>query len=429
MPEVDIPGPDGGGNSLEQLLGDLLQLMGGAVPGGGRLELARNLAQGAATNGQPEGNVDPSERIQFEELARVAELHIAELTGLSVTPTGAPVEIITVGPGAWAWRTVEDWRFLFDDRPDGPGKGATGGGPESGPTGTTGSGPGEETPTGLGLMDLGPEDLAGSAVDRGTGPADLVSRWMATMGPILTGLQLGSAVGHLARTTFGQYELPVPRPSTASLLVVPANVEAFARDWSLPGAEVRLWVCLREMTTNAVLGRPHVAERLRELLTEVVQGMAGDADALADRLQGLDPSDADSLQRLFGDPEAFLGADLPPERQRVVDALTAVTSALSGYVEHVVDRAGERLLGGRTALTEAWRRREVDREMADRTAEMLLGLDLSPAQADRGRQFVGGVIERAGEDGLSRLWSSRETVPTPAEVDAPGLWLERISQN
>jgi putative hydrolase len=431
MPEVDIPGPDGGGNSLEQLLGDLLQLMGGAVPGGGRLELARNLAQGAATNGQPEGNVDPSERIQFEELARVAELHIAELTGLSVTPTGAPVEIITVGPGAWAWRTVEDWRFLFDERPEGAGKGATGGdrSPETGSTGSTEGGSAEETPTGLGLMDLGPEDLAGAEVDRGMGPADLVSRWMATMGPILTGLQLGSAVGHLARTTFGQYELPVPRPSSASLLVVPANVDAFARDWSLPGAEVRLWVCLREMTTNAVLGRPHVAERLRGLLTEVVQGMAGDADALADRLQGLDPSDADSLQRLFGDPGALLGADLPPERQRVVDALTAVTAALSGYVEHVVDRAGERLLGGQTALAEAWRRRQVDREIADRTAELLLGLDLSPAQADRGRQFVGGVIERAGEDGLGRLWSSRETLPTPTEVDAPGLWLERISHN
>ena len=88
MREVDIPGPGGGGNSLEQLLGDLLQLMGGATPGGGRLELARTLAQGAASNGQPEGNVDPSERIQFEELARVAEMHVAELTGLPVTPNG-----------------------------------------------------------------------------------------------------------------------------------------------------------------------------------------------------------------------------------------------------------------------------------------------------------------------------------------------------
>jgi putative hydrolase len=250
---------------------------------------------------------------------------------------------------------------------------------------------------------------------------------MATMGPILTGLQLGSAVGHLARATFGQYELPIPRPSTGTLLVVPTNVEAFARDWSLPGDEVRLWVCLRDMTINAVLSRPHVADRIRNLLIEVVRDMAGDTDGLAERLQGLDPSDPDSLQRLFGDPDAFLGTELPPQRQRLADDLTAVTTALLGYVEHILDQAGTRLLGGRTALAEAWRRRQVDRETADRTAELVLGLDLGPVQVDRGTAFVRGVLERAGEDGLARLWSEPHTLPTPAEVDAPGLWLERIN--
>jgi putative hydrolase len=430
MTEVDFPGAGGGGNSLEQLLGDLLRLMGGAAPGGGAVELARTLAQGAATNGQPEGNVDPSERIQFEELARVAEMHVGELTGLSVTPTGAPVEVMAVGPGAWAWRTVEDWRFLFEagpDQPDAPTdrRGPTsGGGTGEGAPGPAGS---PEAPAGLGLMDLGPDDLDSGGAGAGTGPADLVTRWMSTMGPILTGLQLGSAVGHLARATFGQYELPIPRPSTASLLVVPANVDAFARDWSLPADEVRLWVCLRDLLINAVLSRPHVADRMRGLLTEMVLAMAGDTDALADRLQGLDPSDPDSLQRLFGDPDAFLGADLQPERRRVSEELTAITAALLGYVEHVLDRAGSRLLGGRTALAEAWHRRQVDREAEDRTAELLLGLDLSPAQVERGTRFVNGVIERAGEEGLARLWSARETLPTPAEVDAPGLWLERIS--
>jgi putative hydrolase len=431
IPEVDIPGPGGGGNSLEQLLGDLLQLMGGATPGGGRVELARTLAQGAATNGQPEGNVDPSERIQFEELARVAEMHVSELTGLSVTPTGAPVEVIAVGPGAWAWRTVEDWRFLFDASPD---QGEAPTTDEPGQASKPGTGDGspdaagsEEPPAGLGLMDLGEDDLGGGGPGPGVGPADLVTRWMSTMGPILTGLQLGSAVGHLARGTFGQYELPIPRPSTTSLLVVPANVEAFARDWSLPADEVRLWVCLRDMTINAILNRPHVADRIRGLLTEVVVAMAGDTDALADRLQGLDPSDPASLERLFGDPDAFLGADLQPERRRVSDELTAVTAALLGYVEHILDRAGSRLLGGRTALAEAWRRRQVDREAEDRTAELLLGLDLSPAQVERGTRFVHGILERAGEEGLARLWSEPQTLPTPAEVDAPGLWLERIS--
>ena len=209
--------------------------------------------------------------------------------------------------------------------------------------------------------------------------------------------------------------------------MVPANVEAFARDWSLPADEVRLWVCLRDMTINAVLCRPHVADRIRGLLTELVQGMAGDTDGLADRLQGLDPSDPDSLQRLFGDPEAFLGGEVQPQRQRVSDELTAVTTALLGYVEHILDRAGDRLLGGRTALAEAWRRRQVDRETADRTAELLLGLDLGPAQVDRGNAFVRGVLERAGEEGLARLWSEPHALPTPAEVDAPGLWLERIN--
>ncbi|HXQ59486.1 MAG TPA: zinc-dependent metalloprotease [Acidimicrobiales bacterium] len=425
---MDSPGPGGGGNSLEQLLGDLLQLMGGATPGGGRIELARTLAQGAATNGEVEGNVDPGQRILFEEMARIAELHVTELTGLSVTPTGSPVEIVAVGPGAWAWRTVDDWRFLFEAE-GGPPAGAATPPPDDGSGAGPSAGRSDEKPeaTGLGLMDLGDEDLGLDAAGTAAGPMDLVSRWMATMGPILTGLQLGSAIGHLARATFGPYELPIPRPSSTSLLVVPGNVDAFARDWSLPADEVRLWVCLRDMTINAVLGRPHVGDRIRALLTEVVRGMAGDTEGLADRLQGLDPADPDSLQRLFGDPESFLGAELDPQRQRVSAELTAVTTALLGYVEHVLDRAGTRLLGGRTALAEAWRRRQVDREKADRTAELLLGLDLGPTQVDRGNEFVAGVLERAGEEGLARLWSEPHTLPTPAEVDAPGLWLERIS--
>jgi uncharacterized protein (DUF2342 family) len=37
------------------------------------------------------------------------------------------------------------------------------------------------------------------------------------------------------------------------------------------------------------------------------------------------------------------------------------------------------------------------------------------------------VVERAGEDGLAKLWSAARNLPTPSEVDAPGLWLERIS--
>jgi putative hydrolase len=388
----DVPGGGPGGGFLEQLLGDLLQVMG-TGSGADRLELARGLARSVAAGGQPEANVEPVARIRLEELVRVAELHVAELTGLSPAQGGAPLVVDAVGPGAWAERTIGDWRFLLE------------------------------------VMTAGAQPTTAAVGAEGFGaaePGELVARLMAGMGPMLAALQLGSAVGHLARTTLGQYEVPIPRPA-AGLLMVPANVERFAADWSLDPDEVRLWVCLREVTIHAVLGRRHVAERLKTLVTDVVRGMAGEAAGVVAQLQHADLSDPESLERMLSDPEALLGGAPSPERARASEELTAVTSALMGYVEHVLDSSASRLLGGRGALAEAWRRRQVDRDAAARMAELLFGLNLGPTQVDRGLDFVRGVVERAGEDGLSRLWTSPVTLPTPAEIAAPGLWLERIS--
>ena len=390
------PVPGSGGDSFfTQLLGDLMSLMGG---GPDRVELARQLAQGVATGGHPEPNVDPVERIRLEELLRVAELHVAELTGLSPTPDGSALSVDAVGPGAWARRTVDDWSFVLDAM-----------------THTEGAPPEPDPAVGA----------AGDAEDE-AGGAEVLARFVAGMGPMFAGLQLGSAVGHLARTTLGQYEIPIWRPSHG-LLMVPGNVTRFAEDWSLPADDVRLWVCLREVTVHAVLGRPHVRRRITELVTEVVRGMAGDAAGVIEQLQRMDLNDPSSLEDVLGDPSVLLGTEPSPERRRASEDLGAVTSALLGYVEHVLDRTATRLLGGRGALAEAWRRRQVDRDTPARTAELLFGLDLGPADVDRGTAFVSGVLSRAGEEGLSKLWSQVATLPTPAEVEAPGLWLERIS--
>ena len=430
MPGVAFPGPGAGGNFLEQILGDLLQLMGGSSPGGARVDLARTLAQGVASGGEPEGNVDPADRMRFEELAHVAELHVAELTGLPLTATGAAIEVAAVAPGAWAWQTVEDWRFLLEamgEAPPPPDAGGAGRGPDSA-TGDDGAIPSKGT---LGYVDT--SGATGSSLDfdpdvvpgPDAGAADLLARWMATMGPMLAAMQLGSAVGHLARSTLGPYELPIPR-GAPRLLLVPANVTRFVDDWSLDPDEVRLWVCLREVTAHAVLSRPHVAARMRELLVRVVQGMAEDTAGLVDNIQGIDLTQPEALQSLLGDPTALMNLEPSPARRRAAEDLLAVVAALLGYVEHVLDLAAVRLLGGRGAIAEAWRRRQVDRESSERAAELMLGLDLGPTQIDRGASFVRGVFERAGDEGLARLWSGSNTLPTPAEVDAPGLWLERI---
>ena len=75
---------------------------------------------------------------------------------------------------------------------------------------------------------------------------------------------------------------------------------------------------------------------------------------------------------------------------------------------------------------EAFKRRRIEASSGDRMAERLLGLSLDQAVVDRGNRFVKGVLERAGDAGLLRLWESAATLPTPAEIEAPGLWLARL---
>jgi len=208
--------------------------------------------------------------------------------------------------------------------------------------------------------------------------------------------------------------------------VVPGAVNTFADDWSIPVDDVRLWVCLSELTHHAVLGRPHVRAQLEGLLAEFVRGFRVDPTALSGQLEQLDLGDPSALPQLFNNPEALLGAVTTPAQHETETRLAALVSAIEGYVDHVVDVVGARLISSHARLTEALRRRRVTASDADALIRELFGLELSQAAYDRGDRFVAGVVERAGEDGLARLWRSERELPTPAEVDAPGLWLERI---
>ncbi|MBT5905463.1 MAG: hypothetical protein HOH27_06630 [Acidimicrobiaceae bacterium] len=142
-----------------------------------------------------------------------------------------------------------------------------------------------------------------------------------------------------------------------------------------------------------------------------------DADDLADALAHLQ----DAL-----DPEAVLGAVRSPEQEALLPRLEALVAVVVGVVDHVMDTVGTGLIGSYGQVTEALRRRRVTTSDADRFVERILGLNLTQEQVDRGSAFVTGVVERAGEDGLALLWTEARNLPTPSEVDAPGLWLARL---
>jgi putative hydrolase len=168
---------------------------------------------------------------------------------------------------------------------------------------------------------------------------------------------------------------------------------------------------------------------MEELLTRYVSSFTNDFSALEDRLEGLDLSDPSALaglQDLVGSPDVVLGAITSAEQTSLRPQVDALVAVVVGVVDHVLDAVGAKLIPSYGMLTEALRRRRVEAAESDRFVERLFGLELSQATYDRGAAFVEGVLERAGDDGLRRLWIDAAHLPTPPEVDAPGLWLARI---
>lgn len=391
------------GNPFEGMpfFGDLLKMLGSQGPV--QWDGARQLALSIATGGESEPNVDPLERVKYEQLARVADLQVAQATGLSTSTTGRSVTVAPVTRSQWALTTLDAYRPLVE-------KMATALHP----------------PTATG------EEVVNPADDPSVDPTEAwLSQIMGLLSPMLLGMTTGSLVGHLATRSFGLFDLPIPRPPSDDLLVVAANVDGFARDWSMDGDDLRLWVCLHQITHHAVLGLPHVRARLDELLGDYAAAFESDPDALGTKLAelDLDPTGSDpmaSFQELMGDPEVVLGATRSARQVEILPWLEALVSVTEGYVDHVMDRIGQGLVGSYSQITEAVRRRRVEASAQDRFVERLLGLEMTQAHFDRGTAFVEGVVERAGEEGLERLWASAALLPTPNEVDAPGLWLARI---
>jgi len=254
---------------------------------------------------------------------------------------------------------------------------------------------------------------------------------MRALNPMMMAMSAGSMAGHLATRAFGNYVLPIPRPDHQILILV-GNVEEFSTEWSLPIEDVQLWVCIYEIAMHSVLSVPHVKEAFDRLLNKYIDGFQTDTRAFEDRFADLDLGSGDpaelqqTLQNALGDPETMLGALRSDAQAAVVPELESLLALTVGYVDYVIEKVGTGLLGSYESLAEVFRRRRVTASGSDRFVEKLFGLEITSELVDRGEAFIAGVIDRAGDEALMRLWNDERALPTPNEITAPGLWLARI---
>jgi putative hydrolase len=368
-------------------------------------EIAAQVARVVALEGGEARAVEPGAAEQLSELAHAAQALVVAETGLGEN-LAAPVRTVT--RTEWVDLHLETLRPVLEALAQTLGDALNEQLAEEGGPGAFG--------------DAAPGSIPGAGDD----PLAAFAGLFPMLAPMLLGVQAGSMVGYLAQHALGRYDIPLPTSDAPTLCFVAENLDTFEDAWSLPRADLRFYVALHEVVHAAQRTVPWVRERLVELATEYVSSYQLDADVLEAHFGDLDPMNPESLQALAERPEELLGAMQSDRQREVLGRLRVFTSVLEGYADDVLGRIGRPLIPSYDQIHEAIQRHRIERGEAERFIEGLIGLKLDRDDYERGAAFCRGVVDRAGPEGLNRLWSGPQMMPTPAEYEAPGLWLARI---
>ena len=247
------------------------------------------------------------------------------------------------------------------------------------------------------------------------------------MGVALT-TEVGVVLGYLAQRVLGQYELVLldeaikDRPPR--LLFVLPNLGQAVEAFGAEEQEFMTWVALHEVT-HAVqfAGVPwlhaHVAGLVQELLRS--------AELRVDAERKFRLPSGDEIKRVanalrHGDLISVVATDAERE---TIDRVQAVMAVIEGHAEHVMDAVAPDLLPSLPKLRAALDRRRRSQSGLNRLLARLLGLDLKLRQYERGKYFCDAIVRTHGRGALAHLFSAPTALPTLAELDDPGAWLER----
>ena len=237
--------------------------------------------------------------------------------------------------------------------------------------------------------------------------------------------EAGLVMGYLSSRVLGQYDVSLLGAETEPrLLFVGSNLAGAVRDLDVDADSFGRWICAHELThVFQFQGVPWLREHMSGLLRRYVATLevrieSGSAGGL--------PSLPDPARLVEAFREGGLAALVQsPEQRALMDEIQAAMSVIEGYSEHVMDAIAAEVIPGHEKLREAMDRRRRSRSAPQRIIERLLGFDVKLRQYELGKKFADAVASAAGIEGLNRVWSSPQTLPTINELQHPEAWLKR----
>ncbi|MDT0327170.1 zinc-dependent metalloprotease [Nocardiopsis lambiniae] len=321
--------------------------------------------------------------VQLRELSNVAAGHVRDFTGMNPLEPAGPAVIVD-RPG-WIRANVDGFRVVIE-----------------------------------------PVLEQMSAGRLGDGAAASLT---SAVGSRITGVQLGAVLAYLAGKVLGQYELFLPPDPdgtlpTGRLTLVAPNIVNTERELDVDPHDFRLWVCLHEETHRMQFtATPWLRGHVQDLMRELLLSSEMDAGDLITRLRAAGEAVADAVR---GGEGNLLTAIQSPEQNEIMDRVTAVMSLAEGHGDYVMDAVGPSVVPSVERIRARFQKRRETSNPLDRLMRQLLGMDMKMRQYEEGAAFVRSVVAQVGMAEFNKVWTSRETLPTLAEIRDPDAWVNRV---
>ena len=281
------------------------------------------------------------------------------------------------------------------------------------------------------------------------------------IGSRATGMQAGLLLAYLSSRVLGQYELFLPPDeggappangangtsangtavSTGAdgngangsvagvgrLTLVAPNIVMVERELGVDPHDFRRWVCLHEETHRVQFTSvPWLRGYVQGMMTEFLLASDLDAGAIFERMRSAATAVADAVRGADG-ADSLVEAMQTPQQRALLDKLTAVMTLVEGHGDYVMDAVGPQVVPTVADIREKFSQRRGSAGRMEQILRRILGIDLKMKQYEQGSVFVATVVAEAGMAGFNKVWTSPETLPTRAEIENPGEWLERVA--
>ncbi|MET1156340.1 zinc-dependent metalloprotease [Arthrobacter sp.] len=239
---------------------------------------------------------------------------------------------------------------------------------------------------------------------------------LQNLGGAMFGLQLGQAVGALAKDVVSSSDIGVPLVE-GKMALLPANVKSFGEGLDIPAQDVLLFLAIREAAhTRLFTHVPWLSGYLLGAIESYARGIHIDMGRIEEVARNIDPSNPESVQQALS--QGVFMPQRTPEQDAALIKLETALALVEGWVDELTASAAANLPSA-PALRETVRRRRATGGPSEHAFAALVGLELRPRRLRDAAALWAALKEERGIEGRDDVWNHPDLLPTPEDLDDP----------